>query len=132
MESHQRSSWGSGSKLGVGVQARPGSYRYPSCPQSRYGVPIDLCSPLDPGSEAAQMPREVHVLAVRGFDRDEDAAVFVGDVAAREGYRTASEGREDSISVVAGVVYGELVVGVASPVTATVLEPAVGVRSEEH
>jgi hypothetical protein len=91
------------------------------------GVPIDLCSPLDPGSEAAQVPREVHVLAVGGFDRDEDAVVFVGDVAAREGYRTASEGREDSISAVEGVVYGELVVGVASPVTATVLEPAVGV-----
>src|SRR5215210_6622716 len=90
-------------------------------------VPVDLCSPLDLGSEAAQVRREVHVLAVGGFDRDEDTVVFVGDVAAREGHRAASEGREDSISEVEGVVYGELVVGVASPVTATEPEPAVSV-----
>src|SRR5215210_7576440 len=91
------------------------------------GVPVDLCSPLDPGSEAAQVPREVHVLAVGGLDRDEDAVVFVRDVAAREGHRATPEGRVDSISAIEGVVYGELVVGVVSPVTSTVLVSAVGV-----
>src|SRR4029453_2978658 len=91
------------------------------------GVPVDLCSLLDPGSEGAQVSREVDVLAVGGFDRDEDTVVFVGDVAAREGHCAAVEGREDSISAVEGVVYGELVVGVVSPVTSTVPHPAVGV-----
>src|SRR5215210_7166657 len=92
------------------------------------GVPVDHCSPLDPGSEAAQVPREVHVTAVGGFDRDEEAVVFVGDVAAREGHRAAPEGRVDRISAVERVVYRELVVGEVSPVTAPVfVETAVGV-----
>src|SRR5918998_170636 len=91
-------------------------------------VPVDLCSLLDPGGEEAQVPREVHVTAVGTFDGDEEAVVFVGDVAAGEGHRAAPEGRVDRISAVEGVVYGELVVGEVSPVTATVLvETAVGV-----
>jgi hypothetical protein len=76
------------------------------------GLVGDAGAPFDALSQAAQVRRQAHVLAVVGFDHHQDAVVLVGVVAPRERYLALLERRVDDVPKVRGIVDGELVVRV--------------------